>query len=338
MHKSHLAGIAGFLLLLTFPWSAALAAEETEGESPLSPEEVAAHHAQGEIRYGDTWTAITELFQRYLTTQTEMQDALDQSGKERVELDDINRQVYALRGESQNKERPIRAEMAKAVADRRKAEVAIRAQAPAEPQYEPLPPQPTRNQYSSDSYDAAMDRWRSEVRRIRDQNRELKKDYDKRLAEYQNAKAEANSAIQAAQAKIAECQQQLDALTKELETTQAPLLEKRQTVSERMLALNRQTEAVTARSDAMAEAFRAAPQELLWRKGIAEWDGRFHLLTDLRTLHTELQAEIDRMRVELQEAARLAGRDFPADWRHPQQDKVDALKALLERAEAVAGT
>jgi hypothetical protein len=76
----------------------------------------------------------------------------------------------------------------------------------------------------------------------------------------------------------------------------------------------------------------------LWREDIAEWDGQFRLLTDLRTLHAELQAEIDRMRVELEEAAHLAGRDFPTDWRHPQQDKVDALKALIERAEAAPGT
>ncbi|HUX01428.1 MAG: hypothetical protein WBD63_00305 [Phycisphaerae bacterium] len=332
MRKLHHAWIGGFLAVLVLPWSAALAAEEMEDESPLSPEEVAAHHARSEIRYGDAWVAVTELFQQYVATQAETQQALDQDREVRIELDDINRQVYALSSEAQNKERPIRAEMAKAVADRRKAEAALRTRSPSEPQYESLPPQPTRNQYSSDSYDAAMDRWRREIRRIRDQNRELKREYDKRLAEYQKAKADTEAVIQEAQTKVAECQQQLDTLANELETAQAPLLEKRQAVSDRMLALSRQAEALATRSDAMVEAFQAVPQELLWRKGIAEWDGRFHLLTDLRTLHTELQAEIERMRVELQEAARLAGRNFPADWRHPQQDKVDALKALLERA------
>ena len=337
MRESHGAWIAGFLAVLVLPWPA-MAANASDAESVATPEETAAHYARGEIHYGEAWIAVKELFQQYLNTQAEIEGILDQGHQKRIELDDINRQAYALRSESQNKERPIRAEMAKAIVDRRKAETALRTPPPVEPQYEPLPPQPASNQYSATSYLQAMSNWQQEVRRIRDQNRTLKRDYDKRLADYQQAKATATSVIQSSQAKVAACQGQLDTLTKELETAQAPLLDKRQALNDLMLALDRQAQVFRTRSDAIAEALRAAPQELLWREGIAEWDGQFRLLKDLRTLHAELQAEIDRMRVELEEAARLAGRDFPTDWRHPQQDKVDALKALIERAEAVAGT
>jgi chromosome segregation ATPase len=306
-------------------------------ENTTSQEDSAAHYAKGEVKYGEGWIPLTELFQNYRQVHAEMEKLLEESKKAQSALDDLNRQISTLRGENENSMRPIRTDMGKAVADRRKAEAALRgAQAPTEPRYEREPSQPARVQYSSDSYRDAMDNWRSDVRRIRDQNTALKREYDKRLAEYQKAKAEANSVIQAAQAKVAECQQQMAALDKQLEDAQAPVLAKRLQMNDEIQSLGRQARALLVRAQAMEQAMREAPETVLFRSRIVEWDGKFYLLDELRALYAETQGEIDRVRNQLREDARLAGRSFPDDWRHPQQDKIDALKILIERAEKEA--
>jgi chromosome segregation ATPase len=305
-------------------------------ENTTSQEDPAAHYAKGEVKYGEVWMSLAELFQNYRQVHVEMEKLLEESKKAQSALDDLNRQINTLRSENDNSKRPIRTDMAKAVADRRKAEAALRVQAPTEPRYEREPLQPSRIQYSSDSYRDAMDNWRSEVRRIREQNAALKQEYGKRLAEYQKAKAEANSVIQAAQAKVAEYQQQLTEFDKQLEDAQAPVLAKRLQMNDEIQSLGRQARALLVRAQAMEQAMHEAPETVLFRSRIVEWDGRFYLLEELRLLYTETQGEIDRVRDQLREDARLAGRSFPDDWRHPQQDKIDALKTLIERAEKEA--
>jgi len=301
-----------------------------------SQEDPAAHYAKGEVKYGEVWMPLAELFQNCRKVHVEMEKLLEESKKAQSALNDLNRQIYALRSENDNSKRPIRTEMAKTVADRRKADAALRAQAPTEPRPEREPPPPSSVQYSSDSYRMARDDWQREVHRIREQNAALKQEYGKRLAEYQKAKVEANSVIQAAQAKVAECQQQLAELDKQLEDTHAPVLAKRLQMNDEIQSLGLQARALLGRAQAMEQAMHEAPETVLFRGRIVEWDGKFHLLDELRLLYAETQGEIDRVREQLREDARLAGRSFPDDWRHPQQDKIDALKVLIERAEKEA--
>jgi hypothetical protein len=305
-------------------------------ENTTSQEDPAAHYAKGEVKYGEVWISLAELFQNYRQVHVEMEKLLEESKKAQFALDDLNRQIYTLRGENDNSKRPVRTDMAKAVADRRKAEAALRARPPTEPRYEREPSQPSSAQYSSDSYRETRDDWRREVYRIRMKNAALKREYGKRLAEYRKIKAEANSVIQAAQVKVADCQQQLAALDKQLEDAQAPVLAKRLQRNDEIQSLRRQAQALLLRAQTMEQAMRGAPETVLFRGRIVEWDGKFYLLDELRLLYAETQGEIDRVRDQLREDARLAGRTFPDDWRHPQQDKIDALKVLIERAEKEA--
>jgi len=305
-------------------------------EDAIPSEDAAPHYAKGEVKYGEAWIPLAELFQNYRQVHAEMEKLVEEGKKAQSALDDLNRQIYTLRGENENSMRPIRTDMAKAVADRRKAEADLRAQPPAEPRYEREPPQPPRVRYSSDSHRDAMYDWMREASRIRQQNASLKREYDKHLADYQKTKAEANSVIQAAQAKVAECQKQLAELDKKLEDAMAPVLAKRLQMNDEIQSLGRQAHALIARAQAMEQAMREAPETVLFRSRIVEWDGKFYLLDELRALYAETQGEIDRVRDQLREDARIAGRSFPDDWRHPQQDRIDALKALIERAEKEA--
>jgi len=57
---------------------------------------------------------------------------------------------------------------------------------------------------------------------------------------------------------------------------------------------------------------------------------------ELRRILDDLNAACDRDRAELKAKVEADGRALPEDWHHPQQDKIDALKALIERAEKEA--
>jgi recombinational DNA repair ATPase RecF len=167
-------------------------------------------------------------------------------------------------------------------------------------------------------------------------NDNLRNNYQKQLADYQKMRAQGEALVKEAAAKIADCEKQLAVLDKQLADAQTPLLAKRQTATDEIQATGRQVRALLGRSPAIEQAMRDAPENVLFSHQVVEWDGAFYLLDELRTLHAQQQAEIDRVRDALREDAQRAGRSFPDDWRHSQQDKMDALKALIERAEKVA--
>ena len=88
-------------------------------ENTASQEDPAAHYAKGEVKYGEVWMSLAELFQNCRQVHVEMEKLLEESKKAQSALDDLNRQINTLRGENDNSKRPVRTEMAKAVADRR---------------------------------------------------------------------------------------------------------------------------------------------------------------------------------------------------------------------------
>jgi len=111
-------------------------------ENIASQEDSTAHYAKGEVKYGEGWVPLAELFQNYRQVHAEMEKLVTEAKKVQSALDDLNRQIYSLRSENDTSKRPIRADLAKAVAEKRKAESALRAQVPAEPRYQREPSSP----------------------------------------------------------------------------------------------------------------------------------------------------------------------------------------------------
>jgi DNA repair exonuclease SbcCD ATPase subunit len=302
-----------------------------------TPDDPAAHYAKGEVKYGEIWVPLVELFQNYRQIHAEIEKLLAESKKAQSGLDDLNRQIYVLRGENDSSKRPVRTDMAKATAEKRRIEGAMRASPPVESKYQTLPSKPSRIRYPDDNaYQNALNSWNSECNRIQNLNDTLRSNYQKQLADYQKMKTQGEALVKEAVAKIAECEKQLAVFDKQLADAQTPLLAKRQTLTDEIQALGRQVHALLTRSQAIEQAMRDAPENVLFSHQIVEWEGTFYLLDELRTLYAQQQAEINRVRDALQADAQRAGRSFPNDWRHSQQDKMDALKALIERVEKVA--
>jgi len=319
-------------------WLAAHAAPAQEVEPPGKSVREDTHLAKGEVRYKETWTPITQVFETYRETRAKMEELVEQGRPVRASLADLNRKINKLRGETLARERPLRADLSKARAEKRKAARALGVRPPREPRYQPAPTEPKRSRYpNEDEYDDAVRRYRREAKRIREYNKGLRQKYKRNLETYNKIRAEAKKAIQESDATIADREKQVETVQQELGEAQRPLLEERKRLNTEITTLTNQARALIARADALADAMRSAPEDVRFRLGVVEWEGKFYTLEKLEALHAETQAEIVRTHEQLKEQAKLAGRDFPEDWRHPQQDRMDALKALIERAKAARG-
>ena len=328
---------AGMVVVALVAWFAAHAAPGREVEPPESAREEA-HPAKGEVRYDETWTPITQVFEAYREARAKMGELVEQGRPVRGALTGLNRKINKLRGEALAKKRPLRADLSKARAKKRKAARVLDIRPPREPRYRPAPTEPKQSRYPNEGeYDDAVRRYRREAKRVREYNEGLKQKYERNLEAYNKMRAEAKKAVQESETTIADCEKQVEAVQQELSETQRPLLEERKRLNAEITTLTNQARALITRADALADAMRSAPEDVRFRLGIIEWEGKFYTLEELEALHAETQAEIDRTREQLKEQAKLAGRDFPEDWRHPQQDRMDALKALIERAKAARG-
>jgi hypothetical protein len=292
-------------------------------------------YRQGQVRFDGEWITVEQLFEKYRATQGDMADLLERGRNVSRGLDEFNYELHKIRGTYRDKEQPIRRQMAQARADMREANRALRARPPAKPRKVSPPSRPNRSFYSDDDdYERARDRWEDEKERVDRENEQREEEYRKRLAEYREAKDKAEEQIRKAEDVIEECEAELEALEKQQAEEEAPWIEKRQEVVDNVNSLKREASALIARAGVMEDEFRSVPEEALFKAGVVEWKGTFHTVEQLEAHLAESQAEIDRIRDDLKAQAERAGRSFPEDWRHPKQDELDALAALLERAKA----
>jgi hypothetical protein len=228
-------------------------------------------------------------------------------------------------------QRPIRAKIGQLRTEYRQMQldVARGKPKPARLQTEPRRPYELRGR--------KHDRWRREVERIRRENERERDRYRKELDAYNKAKAKLAKEGDKMRAEIDELQAELDKIEAEVGAQQAPLVSQRRRTSDEIASLIRQGEAVKSRNEAEVAALRRVPETERFRHGIAEWEGIFRTIPELEKLHRDTVRGIEAARRELEELTSKgnpAGPGLPADWRHPQQDRMDALAALLERARA----
>ena len=80
------------------------------------------------------------------------------------------------------------------------------------------------------------------------------------------------------------------------------------------------------------EAIEAMPRPLRLRFGYLRWEGALYSLSELKRVCQTLSRQIDADRLAAQQAAKTHGRAMPDNWRHPEQDRLDDLNALLDEA------
>jgi DNA repair exonuclease SbcCD ATPase subunit len=305
---------------------------------PMTTEE---HWAKDEVKYNNAWVWIDKLFQDYLAAKAELQPLGDKIKAGRDAAAAIQSQLNSMKNESVLAERPTRNELLKANTKRREMARAAEAPEPQKPKLQPIPPQPRYSSSSSSSrwsgsnqYDDPLRRWQQQVDAIRRANDTTAKKYQDDLAQWKKARDDAQKQLPKLDADIKTLDQKLQQFAADLAIKQAPLMEKYKAISEEILGIDRQVSAVETRIQNMVEALQAAPEALRLKHGICEWEGGFSLLADLEKLYETTQADINRVHAQLKAEAQQAGRPFPENWRHPQQDRMDALKAIVTKAKA----
>lgn len=309
------------------------------------------HFAKGEVRYGNAWVSIDSLFKDYLAAKVELKAIMDKANAPRDRLMDINRELAAIRSEGTAAERPIRAELGKARSKQREIQNILDDKPPPKPILKQLPPEPprprTRSSNSSygsstgnmsNGYDqAAEDRhreWQRTCQTINQSNQQLNQKYGQDLAEFNKKQADAKKQLPDIEKTVKDSEAKLAQLATDKQGKVAPVTDKTKAANEEVLSVDRQATAVKTRIENMANALRAAPEKVRLTHGILEWETDFYTLPQLEKLLNDTQADINRVHDELKAEATAASQPFPPNWRHPQQDRMDALKVLVDKAKA----
>lgn len=310
----------------------------------LGPQE---HWAKGQAQFGGEWIPIPKLFEQYVAERNRLRAIREQGSEVQERLNKLHYEIATIRNEAREEQAPIRRELGQARAELRQCNDIMRRSAPAKPQLIPRPAQPRRPSssydYGSSSsgrnstsgwYEQTMREWQRQCEAIDRQNEQRMQQYQRAVQEYQNEQNKAKAAVPKLEATIKKCMEELGEVETQYDEKQEPTRQQSENVVENVRAHNRQVEAIETRLDAIAQALRTVPEDIRFCHGIIEFEDEFNTAPELRRVHTETQADIDRVRDKLKAECEQAGIPFAENWQHPQQKRMDAIKELLERAEA----
>lgn len=332
----------------------AAASEAPAATPPAAPAATltpAEHYAKGEVLYDKEWLPIDRLFKEYLQSRHELDRAGKRGDDVRGRLEDLQRELAQVKGEVSETERPVRAELSKARNKLRDYSRTLAKKAPVKPQLREIPPAPAASSYSSsnnrgdtrygtsgssnNNNDDRRRAWREKADAIKRENDQAMKKYQLDMTEYTREQNEAKAEAPKLQATIKDCEEKLKALGAELDAKQAPTLNQTNATTEEARDYNRRIEAIETRVENMMKALRAAPETLRYTHNIVEWEAQFYTVAELQETYTTTQTEIDKVHEQLKAESEKAGLPFPENWRHPQQDRMDAIKALVAKVKAV---
>jgi len=317
-------------------------AETASSSAALAPEE---HWARGEAQFEGRWLPIAKLFEMYRRERAVLREFEQRGTAEQQRLVVLNREMAELRSAARTEEMPIRRQLAEARNRLRECNAVLRQKPPAKPKMIPLPPPPRRPASGYDSrsssryrssrdgvsgwYEAARRNWQRKCDEIRRTNENRMQQYKRALDAYNAKKQEAQAEVPKLEATIKECLAKLEAIEKQHEQKGSPTKAQTEALVDRLRAHNRRVEAVRTRLEAIADALRAVPKPVLYKAGIAEFEGAFHNVAELEALARRTQEEIQRVREKLQRECEALGIAFPEGWKHPQQPRVEKIQALL---------
>ena len=322
--------------------AAAAPGAETSALTPSAPSPPSSvtdeeHVAKGEVQFDNQWVPIDDLSKDCQAARDQLTGLNSQVDAMRGPLAKLQYQLRKIKTQSELEERPIRADLAQAKAKQREYQKALNAKAPTPPQLTPMPPQPPQPPQINYGYhivgkETPIEEWRRKSAAIKAKNDQLMQKYQQELEQHKNTQNEAKQGLPAVLAKIKQDEDQLQKIADDCQAKEAPILENHKGLADEMAALVRQTTVLESRVKAMEAAIGAAPESVRFKHDLIEWEGVFYPLADLEKLYTETQAEIVRVNQQMKAEAEAAGRPLPANWRHPQQDRMDALKVLVDRA------
>jgi predicted nucleic acid-binding Zn-ribbon protein len=312
------------------------------------------HFARGEIRLGDAWAPIEKVFKDYKAAQADAAAQKARIDDARSRQSATQLQLNTATSDATARERPFQQDLAKNKARQTELQKIIDTKPPVPPKLLPvpaMPPRPATSGYTGGGYgggyggyggtgtttDPNMTRYNAivqQIQQIQAQNTRLTSQYQQVLANQKKQQADARKEMVTVSTAVKQGDTDVQKMDGDLQTQAAPLQDKVKAASEVTAGLLREAYVIDMRIKAMGDAMHNAPESLRFKYGIIEWQNAFNALADLEKLLNDTQAEIDRIYQKMKAEGEASRQTLPAGWRHPQQDQMDALKALIARAKA----
>jgi len=332
-------------------------------DSALGPE-AEQRYARGEAFYEGEWMPVETLFEKYCQQRDHLRDLREHGDHSRDQLNGLQREIARIREEQREEEQPIRLRLGKIRHQLREYNHFLRQEPPAEPVLLHLP-LPARSTLKSENryvkglsrtqrrlFSRAIERlqrqensrmrhdwayrarqaWVRRCKQIEKQNEMKVKQYRTEIKEYQKQRKAIKQEVPKLEAEAKKLEKQLEAIEKKYENKIAAAGQQSETMSGRVQTHYRRVDLIERKVEEMAEALSAVPEEVLCQHGIAAFEGQFQSVEDLRRRYKRRQRKIDHAHERLQVECEELGIPFPDNWRHPQQDRMDKIKALIVKA------
>ena len=307
----------------------------------------AQHYALGEVQFNKKWVPIDTLFKDYQAARRPLKDLSDQGEAPRRTPDQVSEALNRAKVESSAQEKDVRAELNKARDVQIQTSRVLAVPPPQKPAPQPFPPEPpatgtvsyynrVTNTTRTIDYAPIHAAWERQRDAIAKTNQEVKDAYNKALAEHEQKHNEAQQKRDAATATIKECGEKLAQIAADLKTKQREIQAGAVPSAEEPQKLDPQLADLRLKIEAMTTALGRAPEDLRLKHGILEWKGVFYSPDEIRQLVSDLEADAAKAQEKAKADAADAHLPTPETWRYAQQEDMDALKGLLDKAKAAA--
>jgi hypothetical protein len=314
---------------------AATATPATATATPAAAEssdDIQKHSAAGEVKFGDKWMPIMDLFAMYYKTSAGAKGVAADGVGDKDRLTELTKALAQILADWRKEKQPVDAEKTEALGNRELAGRLLATRPPPPPKllYPPARQEGGGGQiYSDGSFSFGIRNNDDTIRRIEQENEKRQEVYQSLLAQYNENQRRGAALLAQSTGKINECDKKLKACALARAARERPLLEERVKVNERLRSIPTAVGSKMGQASGMAAALRASPLSLRNSKGIVEWKTQFYLLADLERMYKEVKGEIDDARGEAEAKALLNGKELPKDWRHPKSEEAESLNQSI---------
>jgi len=320
-------------------------------ESALGPgaEE---RYARGEAFYDGEWMPVEKLFQEYCRQRDRLRDIREDGSRNKNQLSELHREKSQIREAEQKEAQSIRLRLGKIRHRLRECRYFLRQDPPAKPVllHLPMPARSSswrdregiskneraclqRQAESRARHDwtyRARQAWVQRSKEIEEQNEEKVKLYREKMKKYNKRLKEIKQEVPKLEAQAEALEKQLAEIEKKYNHKMARAIRRSEDVSDQVQVSHRRADLIEDTIEAIAEALSAVPEGVLYKHGIAEFEGEFRNVGDLQRQYKRKQRKIDHAHERLRVECEQIGVPVPEDWRHPQQNRMDKIKALVE--------
>jgi hypothetical protein len=290
------------------------------------------HPQPGEVKYGEKWVDVAELFQQYKQAKQELAANIEERKAPDTRLGEINKTLAA--GQTKFSQESMALQSQKAAADQQYRTVAAQLQAgqPQQPYNQQDPPRPNRGAYKdAGAYNNAVNDWNRRLDQIHRDNQTRQDNYNRAIQQYREFQQKGRKTLDEAKAKLDDSTKKIADLNTSHQAADKPLRDEKVKLTADQATRGQAALAIVNRINGLYGAIVTCPETILRQHGILEYRKSLYTVDETQAIYDKLKGEVDAAR------ARATGGDASLSYTDSRQAEVEALKVMLDAAKAAAG-